>query len=150
MTTHTGSSLAEVFGFPLNSRSAEAEEARRRHWCPFTHSRCAKQSRLLDYPFGVCSVQYGADICAICPRRFEERGALPGTPKVLEEMARHYFGDINNVVAFSEVGLPNIGTIDYVLARHAPISPMSPTSWRSSFRPIRPLPRARLFGVWMM
>jgi len=42
---------------------------------------------------------------------------------VLEDRARHYFGDITNVVAFSEVGLPNIGTIDHVLVRHAPMQP---------------------------
>ncbi len=123
MTRKSGSYPAEVFGFPISNRSDDAEEARKRHWCPFTGSRCNKQSRLIDYPFGVCSVQHHGDICAICPRRFEERGALRGTPKVLEEMARHYFGDVNNVVAFSEVGLPHIGTIDYVLVQHAPMQP---------------------------
>lgn len=124
MTTSSSSNLAEVFGFPINNRSTEAKATRERHWCPFTNSRCGKQSRLIDYPFGVCSVQHGGDVRAICPRRFEERGALHGTPKVLEELARHYFGDINNVVAFAEVGLPNIGTIDYVLVQHAPMQPV--------------------------
>lgn len=123
MTTNRSSNLAEVFGFRIDDYSSEAKKAREQHWCPFTDGRCVKQSRLIDYPFGVCSVQYGGEICAICPHRFEERGVLHGTPKVLEEVARHYFGDINNVVAFSEVGLPNIGTIDYVLVRHAPMQP---------------------------
>lgn len=58
MRADSGSYLAEVFGFPVNNRSDEAENVRQRHWCPFTDSRCAKQSRLLDYPFGVCSVRY--------------------------------------------------------------------------------------------
>lgn len=123
MTKNSGSYLAEVFGLPVSNRSEEAQEIRRRHWCPFTDSRCIKQSRLLSYPFGVCSVSYHGEICAICPRRFEERGSLRSTPKVLEEMARHYFGDINNVVAFPEVGLPHVGTIDYVLVQHAPMQP---------------------------
>lgn len=123
MRAESGSHLAEIFGFPINNRSDEAEEARQRHWCPFTDSRCVKQSRLLDYPFGVCSVRHQGHICAVCPRRFDQRGALPGTPKVLEELARHYFGTINNVVAFQEVGLPGIGTIDYVLVQHAPLHP---------------------------
>ncbi len=123
MTTDTGSYLAEVFGFPITNRSDEAEKARQRHWCPFTNSRCAKQSRLLDFPFGVCSVSYHGHVCAVCPRRFEQRGSLPDTSKVLEDLARHYFGDINNVVAFPEVGLPRIGTIDYVLVQHAPLHP---------------------------
>jgi hypothetical protein len=123
MTMDTGSYLAEVFGFPIGNRSNEVETMRRRYWCPFTDSRCTKQSRLLDYPFGVCSVRHHGSICAVCPRRFEQRGSLSGTPKVLEDLARHYFGSINNVVAFPEVGLPRIGTIDYVLVQHAPLHP---------------------------
>lgn len=123
MKTEAGSHLAEVFGFPIDNRSVEAESARQRYWCPFADSRCTKQSRLLDYPFGVCSVHHHGHICAICPRRFEQRGSLPGTPKVLEELAHHYFGTVNNVVAFPEVGLPRIGTIDYVLVQHAPLHP---------------------------
>jgi len=123
MTKDTSCNLAEVFGYPVTNSSTQAKSAREQHWCPFTESRCSKQSRLINYPFGVCSVWHGGQACAICPRRFEERGSLRGTPKVLEELARHYFGDITNVVAFSEVGLPNIGTIDHVLVRHAPMQP---------------------------
>ena len=123
MTKSLGSYPSEVFGYPTGNRSPEAEEARKRYWCPFTESRCTKQSRLIDYPFGVCSVQQHGEICAICPCRFEERGTLRGTPKVLEQISRHYFGGVDNVVAFPEVGLPNIGTIDYVLVQHAPMQP---------------------------
>ena len=123
MTTHLSSGLAEVFGFPVGNRSDAAQESRKRHWCPFTDTYCSKQSRLLDFPFGVCSVQHGGDVCAICPKRFEERSALSGAPRVLEELAQQYFGDTSNIVAFPEVGLPNVGTIDYVLVQHAPMKP---------------------------
>lgn len=123
MNRNSGSYPAEVFGYPVSNRSAEAEDIRRRHWCPFIDRRCGKQSRLLEYPFGVCSVQHHGEVCAICPCRSEERGALRNTPIVLERIARHYFGDVNNVVAFSEVGLPHIGTIDYVLVQHPPMQP---------------------------
>lgn len=123
MTITQGSAPAEMFGFPPDNCSPEAEKARQRYWCPFMDRRCSKQSRLLEFPFGACSVRHGDEICAICPCRFEERGSLGATAKVLEELARHYFGDTNNVVAFSEVGLPSIGTIDYVLIQHAPMQP---------------------------
>jgi hypothetical protein len=104
MNRNSGSYPAEVFGYPVSNRSAQAEDVRRRQWCPFTDRRCSKQSRLLNYPFGVCSVQHHGEICAICPCRFEERGSLRNTPKVLEQIALHYFGGVNNIVAFSEVG----------------------------------------------
>lgn len=84
---------------------------------------CNKQSRLLNYPFGVCSVEHNGEINAICLQRFEERGTLEGTPRILEDIALHYFGDFNNVIPFSEMKLPNVGTIDYVLVRHKPMKP---------------------------
>ncbi len=59
---------------------------------------------------------------AVCPRRFEEPGGLEGVPKVLEEVALHYFGNSDNVVVLREVSLPNIGNIDYVIVKHRPMS----------------------------
>lgn len=112
---------AEIFGYPIENRSAEAEEARRRHWCRFKDAPCNKTSRLIDYPFGVCSVEHYGEICAICPRRFEEAGSVAGIARILSDIAVHYFGDYNNIILFPEVSLPNIGTIDYVLVRHRPL-----------------------------
>lgn len=94
---------------------------RKKHWCPFTDRLCSKRSRLIDYPFGVCTVEHGNGFYTICPHRFEERGALEGIPRVLENVALHYFGDFANLVLFSEVKLPNVGTIDFVLVRHKPM-----------------------------
>jgi len=59
----------------------------------------------------------------ICPHRFEEQGSIKGVSRVLEDIALHYFGDFNNTVVFSEVRLPNVGSIDYVLVRHKPMKP---------------------------
>jgi len=112
---------AEIFGYPLDNGSSEAQQCRQRSWCPFVDRACNKTSRLLDYPFGVCSVQHRDGVRATCPRRFEEGGTLGGIPRVIEDIARHYFGDLNNVISFAEVGLPNVGTIDYVLVRHKPL-----------------------------
>lgn len=111
---------AEIFGYYVGDPSAEARKARKEHWCPFTGSRCSKNSRLIDYPFGVCTVEHGGSFYTICPHRFEEKGTTEGLPLVLESIAIHYFGDLTRLLLFSEVKLPNVGTIDFVLVRHKP------------------------------
>lgn len=121
MAENVGNRPAEIFGYPLENISPEAQDMRQKHWCPFVDNRCNKKSRLIDYPFGVCSAERGGDIHLICPRRFEEEGAIEGVPLVLENIAQHYFGDFNNTIVFSEVKLPNVGSIDYVLVRHKPM-----------------------------
>ena len=114
---------AEIFGYPVWNRAEDAQDARGRRWCRFQNRVCDKKSRLIDFPFGVCSVQYGGDIRAVCPRRFDERGSVEGVSIPLENIALHYFGDLDNIIAFSEVRLPNVGNIDYVLVRHKPLKP---------------------------
>jgi hypothetical protein len=70
----------------------------------------------------VCSVEHHGEFHTTCPRRFQEAGNTIGIPRALEDIARHYFGDFNNVISFIEVKLPNIGTIDYVLVKHKPLT----------------------------
>jgi len=123
MAENAGNRPAEIFGFPIWNQSEEAQDIRERHWCPFLDRRCDKKSRLIDFPFGVCSVEHSGDVYAICPHRFEEQGSVEGVSRVLENIALHYFGDFNNIVIFSEVRLPNVGSIDYVLVRHRPMKP---------------------------
>lgn len=117
-----GNRPAEIFGYPLTNTTVDACTAQKRHWCPFVDKPCNKQSRLIQYPMGVCSVEHQGTICAICPRRFEETATTTGNPRILEDIACHYFGSTDNVLAFSEVELPNVGTIDYVLVRHKPLA----------------------------
>ncbi len=112
---------AEIFGYPLQNESKEAQTTREHHWCPFADEVCNKRSGLLKYPFGVCSVEHHSELHAICPRRFREVGNIAGISRVLEDVTRHYFGDFDNVISFFEVKLPNIGTIDCVLVRHKPL-----------------------------
>ena len=121
MTGNAGRRPAEIFGYSVRNRSDAAEAARRLHQCPFRGQVCDKKSRLIDFPFGVCSVEYNNEIRAICPRRFEERGSLPGVSRVLEDIALHYFGSTDNTVVFPEVKLPSVGNIDYVIVRHEPM-----------------------------
>lgn len=121
MMHQQGNRPAEIFGYSIYDRSPEAEATRKRHWCPFADAKCYKISRLIDYPFGVCTVQHHDKFYSVCPRRFREQGSIEGTPQVLEEIALHYFGDLSNVIYFPEVRLPNIGSIDFVLVRHKPM-----------------------------
>lgn len=123
MEENTGNRPAEIFGYPFWNQSKEAQEARERHWCPFLNRRCDKRSRLIAIPFGICSAEHGGGIRAICPHRFEEHGQIEGVSRVLEDVALHYFGDFNNIVIFSEVRLPSVGVIDYILVRHKPMKP---------------------------
>ena len=123
MTERSGNRPAEVFGYPIWNQSEGAHDARKRHWCPFLDRPCNKRSRLIDYPFGVCSAVHGGEFCTICPRRFEEQGTIEGVSRVLEDIALHCFGGFRDTVVFSEVRLPNVGSIDYVLVRHKPMKP---------------------------
>lgn len=123
MPTSSGNRPAEVFGCPIDNQSEIAQNIRARHWCPFQNRRCDKKSRLIDFPFGVCSAEYGGEIRIVCPHRFKEQSSIKGVSKVLEDVAAHYFGDFDNIVAFPEVRLPNVGNIDFVLVRHKPMKP---------------------------
>jgi hypothetical protein len=109
---------SEVFGYPIEVRSAQAQDHRARHWCPFMDRRCDKQSRLVSVPFGVCSIRYGEDVVALCSRRFLE------DQTVFLNIADRHFGTRNDLLLFEEVSVPgasNLGRFDYVLARHKPL-----------------------------
>lgn len=109
---------AEIFGFPPENTSKEAERIRKNHLCPFnSDNKCSKQSRLLPYPMGICSTWWPNNSpIAICPKRL-----LQGNT-VFINAAKHAFGDIDNVLLFPEVKLRRIGTFDFVLVKHKPIS----------------------------
>ena len=53
---------------------------------------------------------------ALCPRRFLEKN------KVFHDIAIYQFGTCDNVLVFSEVGLPGIGNFDFVMVQHKPLS----------------------------
>lgn len=65
---------------------------------------------------GVCSVQYGDQTVALCPRRFLQDNS------VFMDIADHYFNTRNDLLIFSEVGLTDIGTFDCVMVKHKPLS----------------------------
>ena len=107
---------AEVFGYPIGAKSAKAKAARRGYWCPFANEKCNKQSRLVKYPMGVCSVQYGNQVIALSPRRFLQDNT------VFKDIADHHFKTRDNLLLFSEVGLAGTGNFDFVMVKHKPLS----------------------------
>ncbi|ATZ60928.2 MAG: NotI family restriction endonuclease [Methanosarcinales archaeon Met12] len=117
-TTHDIPLPAEIFGYPVQNKSKEAKQVRKRHLCPFSNKdRCSKQSRLLTYPMGICSTWWPNNSpIAICPKR------LLQDKTIFINAANHVFGDTDNVLLFSEVKLKRIGTFDFVLVKHKPIS----------------------------
>ena len=107
---------SEIFGFPYSNTTAKAKESRAKHWCPFVDKVCYKQSRLINYPFGVCTAHAIDQEIALCPRRF-----LDGHT-VFTDIAQHYFNTTSDILVFSEVGLADIGNFDFVMVKHKPMS----------------------------
>jgi hypothetical protein len=107
---------SEVFGFPVEDRSATAEASRARFWCPFQDQVCGKQSRLIEYPMGVCSVQWNQEVIALCPKRLLQDIA------VFKDVADHYFGARHDLLIFPEIAVRDVGTFDYVMVKHKPLS----------------------------
>jgi hypothetical protein len=110
---------AEVFGSPVDDRSPRAQGLRDRRWCPFVDAPCEKQTRLLPYPMGVCSVCYGDAVVALSPRRFLQDRT------VFLDIADHHFGARSDLLLFDEVSVPAaqyLGRFDFVLAKHKPLS----------------------------
>lgn len=107
---------AEVFGMPITVSNPETQKAWDDFWCAFRSKTCDKKSRLLDYPMGVCSVQYGDDVIALCPNRFRQDDII------FKDIADHYFQNRNNLLVFSEVGLTGVGNFDFVMVKHKPFS----------------------------
>jgi len=106
----------EIFTYPLSNKSEVAQEAVNRHFCRFINKDCDKQSRIIPYPMGVCSVNHHGKKPIICPNRFLEDNL------VFINICQSAFGTTDNVLLFKEVGLNGIGKFDFVLVKHKPIS----------------------------
>lgn len=80
--------IVEIYGYPHDSNTAEAQSAHSASHCPFTNSPCEKK---LQYGFGYCSVTYSANwdegqhTYAVCDHR------LDGEPT--QWAVRDYFGN---------------------------------------------------------
>jgi len=108
--------LNEIFTYPVNNKSDLAKRAVNNYYCRFISGKCDKPSRMIDYPLGVCSVKVNGKTPIICPNRFLEDNI------VFINICNEVFGSTDNVLLFKEIGLSGIGTFDFVLVKHKPIS----------------------------
>ncbi|HLD59746.1 MAG TPA: NotI family restriction endonuclease [Candidatus Bilamarchaeaceae archaeon] len=106
----------EIFTYPVENKSEEARKAVKEHYCRFLENKCDKQSRTINYPMGVCSVNHSGTKPIICPHRFLENIL------VFKNACNASFGTTDNVLLFSEVKLSNVGSFDFVLVKHKSIS----------------------------
>ena len=107
--------LAEVFGFPANNFSPEAQRVRKNRLCPYnnTSPNCTKTS--VENPLGVCSV-FGSrgEVVITCPVRFRQEWIIA------TDAAEFFFPSEAAWTALTEVQLTDhvgksAGNIDVVL-----------------------------------
>ncbi|MGK7905211.1 MAG: NotI family restriction endonuclease [Hormoscilla sp.] len=109
--------LAEVFGFPLDNLSPEAQRYRNNRLCPYNNKvpSCTKDKA--NDPLGVCSVYTGDDIAITCPVRFRQDWLIA------LDAAAFFFPDNTAWTSLSEIRLndkngQSAGNIDWVLVAY--------------------------------
>ncbi|MCE7982129.1 MAG: hypothetical protein DYG89_13115 [Caldilinea sp. CFX5] len=115
--------LVEVFGFPVQDLSEQAERYRRLKLCPFNNivPNCTKDKA--NDPLGVCSINQAestdeqTDIVITCPIRFRQDWVIA------EQAASFFFGEATAWTSLSEVRLKDkagqsAGSIDLVLVAY--------------------------------
>jgi len=109
--------LAEVFGFPIDNFSPQAERHRKLRLCPYNNRvpSCTKDKA--NDPLGVCSVLDGDTVAITCPVRFRQDWLIA------EDAARFFFPEGTTWTSLSEVRLndrngQSAGNIDIVLVAY--------------------------------
>lgn len=109
--------LLEVFGFPLDDLSEQAQRYRENRLCPFNNKvpNCTKDKA--NDPLGVCSIHNGSDVAITCPVRFREDWLIA------EDAADFFFGPDSTWTSLVEVRLKDAhggsaGNIDVVLVEY--------------------------------
>jgi hypothetical protein len=109
--------LAEVFGFPTDNLSKEAERYRNTRLCPYNNRvpSCTKD-KARD-PLGVCSIYEGNQVAITCPVRFRQNWII------VEDAARFFFAPGTSWTSLQEVRLTDeynrsAGNIDFVLVAY--------------------------------
>jgi hypothetical protein len=109
--------LAEIFGFPSNSFSEQAERYRRNKLCPYNNKvpNCTKDKA--SDPLAVCSIYHRDAPVITCPIRFRQDWLIA------ENAATFFFGNPANWTSLTEVRLKDAngqsaGNIDVVLVSY--------------------------------
>lgn len=117
-TAISGQPLAEVFGFPVDNHSPEAQRYRKNKLCPYNNKvpNCTKD-KALD-PLGVCSIYDEAGEPTItCPVRFRENWIIA------EDAAAFFFPPDAVWTSLTEIRLKDgngqsAGNVDVVLVSY--------------------------------
>ena len=109
--------LVEVFGFPVNNFSEEANRFRDKRLCPFNNRvpNCTKDKA--NDPLGTCSISSDTGISITCPIRFRQNWT------VVDDAAGFFFKSNANWTSLTEVKLKDkfgqsAGNIDIVLVAY--------------------------------
>src|SRR5437868_5594118 len=109
--------LAEVFGFPADNMSQEADRHRRNKLCPFNNRvpNCTKDKA--NDPLGTCSIFDGGTPTITCPVRFRQDWIIA------DDAATFFFPESVSWTSLTEVRLNNkagqsAGNIDVVLVAY--------------------------------
>jgi hypothetical protein len=109
--------LAEVFGFPTNNFSPEANRHRAKRLCPYNNKvpNCTKDKA--KNPLGVCSIYDGSNVAITCPIRFRQDWLIA------DDAAAFFFGKNVAWTSLTEVRLPDkyghsAGNVDIVLVAY--------------------------------
>ena len=109
--------IAELFGFPPDSNTEEAQRYRRNRLCPYNNKvpNCTKDS-VMD-PLGVCTIFHGNNLAVICPVRLRQEWIIA------DHAAEFFFGSGAQWTTLVEVRLKDkdgksAGNIDVVLVAY--------------------------------
>ncbi len=106
----------EIFGYPTDNFNEKSNFAFKNYFCRFLNAICDKQSRIIPYPMGICSVNHGDKKAIICPHRFLESNII------FTDICNENFGTTDNILLFKEIRIENVGSFDFVLVKHKPMS----------------------------
>ncbi|MBW4492898.1 MAG: hypothetical protein KME26_07385 [Oscillatoria princeps RMCB-10] len=109
--------LAEVFGFPPDNLSPEAERYRGHRLCPYNNKvpSCTKDKA--NDPLGVCSVFEGDEVAITCPIRFRQDWIIA------DDAAAFFFPERATWTSLTEIRIndkhgQSAGNIDVVLVAY--------------------------------
>ncbi len=109
--------LLEVFGFPVENQTDQANRYRENRLCPFNNKvpNCTKDKA--NDPLGTCSIRSGQDFVITCPIRFRQNWIIA------DDAARFFFPPKTSWTSLTEVKLKDkngksAGNIDVVLVSY--------------------------------
>jgi hypothetical protein len=109
--------LGEIFGFPINNNSPEAQKCRKNRLCPYNNKvpNCTKDRA--KNPLGVCSIIEKDTTTIVCPIRLRQNWSI------LDPAVNFFFPQGTTWTSIADVKLYDknnyyVGTIDFVLVAY--------------------------------